>query len=307
MFNKQIGINHLEQRLYIHWDITTMCEYKCSYCYAMKEYDKNWMRPGNWEKQKRVIEEISKSTLPVFLGLLGGEPTYHHKYWDLLYMIDEKILSKHKDNRLYITTNGAKPTEFFEKHTINIDKIKFLWSFHPEYIDENAFDNFVKNIKLITDKGYSSRVNIMLHPAKKYWEITKRIINELKKIDVELHPHFIYSSPHETVKYSEDFYNDFKFILSMTKKEYIFFNNDKKEEYSDYEVFQNKINKFKGWNCLNNNYEINLNCDVNRFCVEQKHPIYDDYFKNINEIKPVICPHNFCSCDGLLKIKKEKI
>jgi MoaA/NifB/PqqE/SkfB family radical SAM enzyme len=307
MYNKQIGLGHLEQRLYIHWDVTTMCEYNCSYCYAMKEYEKNWMRPGNWEKQKRVIDEISKSSLPVFLGLLGGEPTYHHKYWEMLELIDEKILSNHDDNRLYITTNGAKPSTFFEKHKENNNKIRFLWSFHPEFMTESAYNNFLNNIKIILKKGYKSRVNVMLHPAKKYWKITKDIINELKELNVELHPHFIYSTPHETVKYSKDFYEEFMFINDFLEKEYVFYKEDGTyERYNDIDVFNKKINKFKGWSCLNNNYEINLNCDVNRFCIESKHPLKDDFFKNIKKIEPIICPHNFCSCDGLLKIKKEK-
>ena len=37
-FVKQSGLDHMTQRLYIHWDITNKCEYKCSYCYARKEY-----------------------------------------------------------------------------------------------------------------------------------------------------------------------------------------------------------------------------------------------------------------------------
>jgi len=96
---KQTGIGHKIQRLYVHWDITTACEYKCSYCYAREEYKDNWMRPGNWTKQQTVINELSKSTLPVFLGLLGGEPTYHHKYFDMVNKIETDILSKHKDSR----------------------------------------------------------------------------------------------------------------------------------------------------------------------------------------------------------------
>ena len=31
-----------------------------------------------------------------------------------------------------------------------------------------------------------------------------------------------------------------------------------------------------------------------------------NYFKNIKEISPGICPHSSCNCDGLLKIYKEK-
>ncbi len=306
-FTEEIGFGHMVNRLYIHWDITTMCEYKCSYCYARDEYKNKWMRPGNWTKQQKVIDELSKSTLPVFLGLLGGEPTSHHKYFEFVKQIEDKVIH-HKDSRLYITTNGAKSNEFFDRHTYN-SKLRFLWSFHIEYMDDKTnIENFVSNIRIISEKGFKSRVNVMLHPAKKYWKILKELILTLdemsKKYNIEIHPHFIYSTPHNPVKYSPEFYKEFKFVDKLLKKEYRFFNGNDYKDYSDIEIFENKLNQFKGWNCYNNNYEINLNCEINQFCFAGKKPIEPDFFKNITSIKPVFCPHDFCSCDGLLKIKK---
>ena len=147
----------------------------------------------------------------------------------------------------------------------------------------------------------------MLHPAKKYWELTKEFIEECLKIEnLEVHPHFIYISPHETVKYSPAFYEYFKILKSFENKEFIFENSSNKiESFTDIEIFENKYNQFKDWKCWNNNYEINLNCEVNQFCFEEKHPLQKDYFKNITEVIPKACPHNFCSCDGLLKIYKK--
>ena len=300
-FIKQTGKDHLIQRLYVHWDITTMCQYHCSYCYAKAEYRDKWMQLANWEKQKHVIDELSKSTLPVFLGLLGGEPTLHPKYWelmDLLYV----FLDKHDKNRVYITTNGTKDIDFFRKHTYN-KKVRFLWSYHAEEGDPKVF---LENIKVIVNKGFRSRVNVMLHPNKKYWQDLKDIITELDKIDVEIHPHFIYSSPHKTVKYSKDFYEFFAFTKKYSNKDFTFYTINNSYNYSDIEIFDNKYNQFKGWKCWNNNYEINLNCEMHQFCFEDKHQIPKDYFKNITKITPIICPHKFCSCDGLLKIRKEK-
>jgi len=305
---KQLGKDHLVQRLYVHWDITTFCQYKCSYCYARKEYENKWMQPGNWEKQQRVIEELSKSTLPIFLGLLGGEPTMHPRYWQLLEKLITDFLPKHDMNRLYITTNAARDLEFFEKHIYD-SKIRFLWSYHAEYADSK---DFLEKVKAIAKKGFKNRVNIMLHPNKKYWKDLKWIFIELKKLqnigfDIELHPHFIYTDVHNTIKYSNEFYKFFDFIQKETPKEFEFYVNGKQYDFSDIEVFENKYNRFKYWKCWNNNYEINLDCKVNQFCFEEKHEIPKDFFKNITTIIPVICKHDYCSCDGLLKIKKEKV
>lgn len=285
-----------------------MCEYKCTYCYAMKEYAEDWMRPGPWKEQQRVIDELGKSTLPVFLGLLGGEPTYHHKYWEMLQQIKDKVLT-HKDSRLYITSNGAKSNEFFYKHEDSLEgKLYMLWSYHPEYIEAKERLNFILNVKLMLAKGYKTKVNVMLHPKREYWESTKKVILALNKIQgVEVHPHFIYSDPHTRVMYSPDFYEYFSFIKEFEHKEFSFITAEgETKNYSDIEVFENRYNQFKGWKCWNNNYEINLQCEVNQFCIEDKKPLLKDFFKDITEIKPVSCPHNFCSCDGLLKIKKEK-
>jgi len=94
------GVDHLRDRLYVHWDITTMCNYDCSYCYAKEQYGERWQIPAIWKKQLEVIDELEKSTLPLFLGLLGGEPTLHQRYFQLLDLLHEKILS-HKDSRIY--------------------------------------------------------------------------------------------------------------------------------------------------------------------------------------------------------------
>ena len=157
-FTKQYGLGHKIQRLYIHWDITTFCEYKCSYCYAREEYKTNWNRPGNWKKQLKVIEALKRANLPIFLGLLGGEPTSHHKYFELVNIIQKDILPKHKDSRLYITTNGAKDIEFYNRHTISDDKkLYILWSWHPEYNNKTSSDLFIQKIKLMISKGYKDK------------------------------------------------------------------------------------------------------------------------------------------------------
>ena len=273
----------------------------------MKQYEGNWMRPGPWNKQLEVIDALERSTLPVFLGLLGGEPTSHHKYFKLLRQITDRVLT-HKDSRLYITSNGAKSYEFFESHPDSNGKMYMLWSFHPEYMeDAKAVGKFIDNVLLMRRKGFKTKVNVMLHPKKEYWHITKQLLEVLNIMDdIELHPHFIYSDQHNHIKYSNDFYEYFSFIKQFEHKEFVFGTDTKEIHMSDIEIFENKHNQFKGWNCWNNNYEIGLDCQIQQFCFEDPHPITKNYFKNIKSIEPKRCPFDYCSCDGLLKIKKEK-
>ncbi len=306
MFIKQLGEGHKVQRLYIHWDITTVCEYKCSYCYATEQYKDSWMRPGNWTKQLEVIEELSKAKLPIFLGLLGGEPTSHHRYHKLIKLIEEKVLT-HKDSRLYITTNGSKQN-FFEDCQKSNSKMYTLFSYHVEYADDESDKTFLKNILIMQNKGYRIKVNVMLHPKKEYWKRIQRMIMMLDRYDnIEVHPHYIYIDQHKNVRYSKEFYKEFEYLKERDYKEFIFIDKDRKEFYkTDTEIFESKINMFKDWKCWNNNYEIGLDCRVGQLCFDtEKHPI-KKYFQNIDSIEPKRCPFDYCSCDGLLKIKKEK-
>ena len=309
MYIKQIGDDHQVDRLYIHWDITTLCQYKCSYCYARDEYIDNWMEEANWKKQQYVLKVLGKSTLPIFLGLLGGEPTLHPKYNDFLEIIRSEILVKSDDSRLYITTNLARDIDFFDGHSVGSKKEYFLISWHPEYVNTLELNNmFIEKVRVLKQKGYKIKINVLLHPDNVYWDNTYDIINKLSDIgDIIIHPHFIYSSPHNKIEYTKEFYEYFDSILEgRARKEFIFIDSNNKHDYfSDVEVFNLGINQFKGWKCWNNNYEINLDCNINQFCIERSHNINVNYFRDIKKINPIICQHEYCSCDGLLKVKKE--
>jgi hypothetical protein len=256
-------------------------------------------------KQEHVINELSKSTLPVFLGLLGGEPTLHQRYFKFLDQVVDRVIT-HDKSRLYITTNGHKPPEFFNGHRDTDGKIFMLWSLHPEFTD---FDNFYDNIVLMHNKGYKTKINLMLHPNPRYWDTTKRWYDKLNTLDYALiHPHFVYGGFSEDVVYPDEFYEYFSFLEDQREKEFVFSTEDKEFILSDYEIFKNGYNTFKGWNCWHNNFEITNDCQISDQCfVNMSQDIPENFFRDITEIKPRICPHDYCSCDGLMKIYKEKV
>lgn len=312
---KQYGLDHKIQRLYVHWDVSTQCNFSCSYCYAKKQYGNNWGEIDSWDNQRKVLAALKVSKLPVFLGLLGGEPTLHPKFFELYERCHEAI-STHKDGRMYITTNGSKPLEFFEKIPYK-QNVYFLWSFHPEFISKYRDDDFdfgiiLKNIQLMQDRGFKNKVNIMLTTDKKYWDVISRFSEEVEKIEgVELHPHFIYDGSMNSTElhdYSKDFYKFFSRFENYNK-EFVIERNGVKEFHNDYSIFKNGFNKFKGFDCYNNNYEINYDGKVMKFCFGE----FDDltkniwFFRNIEKVEPKPCPFEECNCDGLLKIYKEKL
>lgn len=309
MYNKQYDATHKVQRLYIHWDVSTQCNFKCSYCYAISDYGEDWGQLDSWTRQKLVIRNIANSSLPVFLGLLGGEPTLHPQYEELL-ELSHHAISKHKDGRLYITTNGSQPTEWFENHLF-YENTYFLWSAHFEY-EKHYGENFqliLDNIKVMKNKGFRNKVNVMLHPNKKLWPKIHKFVDELEKLDVEIHPHFLYDegNVHKLHHYPKEFYDEFRRFEKYVK--YLVFDGpDNCDVYNDYDVFNNNFTSFTGWDCWNNNYEINFKGKVTRFCFDEVDDLITNFnfFRDIKEVKPKSCPHSTCNCDGLLKIYKEK-
>lgn len=306
---KQYDVKHKMQRLYVHWDVSTQCQLECSYCYAIKDYGSEWGNIDSWARQKLVIRNIAHSSLPVFLGLLGGEPTIHPRYNELVALCHEAI-SKHKDGRLYITTNGLNPTRWFEKLKY-YDNMYFLWSAHFEYEKKygQGFQRIIDNIKVVTDKGFRSKINVMLNPDPKTWPKIHKLVDQLEKIEgLEIHPHFLYNegNVHDLYKYSPEFYEEFKRFEDYPNY-LVFEDNGEKTIYNDYTIFNNKKTSFTGWDCYNNNYEIDYKGSVNRFCFDENTDLISNFnfFKNIGKVTAAVCPHSSCNCDGLLKIYKE--
>ncbi len=309
-YNRQYDKSHKIQRLYVHWDVSTQCNFNCSYCYSLADYYSEWNRIDSWARQKLVIRNISKSHLPVFLGLLGGEPTIHPNYEELVRLCHEAI-STQKDGRLYITTNGSRPTNWFERHRF-YENTYFLWSAHFEYEKYYGlnFELMINNIKIMKEKGFRNKVNVMLIPDKQQWPKIHKLVDELEKLGVEIHPHFLYEkgNVHRLHEYSDEFYDEFARFQNYPGQ-FIFEGPTDNHAYNDYDIFHNKHTCFTGWDCWNNNYEINYKGKVTRFCFKENSDLITNFnfFKNIKEVLPLQCPHETCNCDGLLKIYKEKI
>jgi MoaA/NifB/PqqE/SkfB family radical SAM enzyme len=298
------GIDHEIQRLYIHWDITTVCNYKCSYCYALLDYEerKKWNKEASLETINLILKALKIRSLPMFLGLLGGEPTLSKHYFYILEELQKDNLGKFERDRLYITTNLSRSIEWWREHP-KLKNTFILASFHPQYHNKESIKEFIEKLLYLKDY-FKVKLNIMLY--EKYKNVLFELlpyIQELKNNNVIIHPHIIYPEGSPFLNPS-DSYKEFKDFFDFQDPEYIF-NNQK---LTDFEVFSQGLNKFKNWKCYQNNFEISLDGKVSRICWQKQYDLKEDifYFKKIKEIKPKKCIQEFCSCDGLLKCKKVK-
>ena len=290
-YSTQCHTQQHKDHLNVHWDTITICQLNCAYCYARNDYGRDWGKLASKTTIDIVLDALERSSLNFNLGMLGGEPTIgpHYKY------ILDKVSSFEKNIGIYVTTNGERDlsNDNTPKNTA------FLFSYHPA--DCTNKDQFLSNVKFMKDNGYKCKVNVVLHPAKKYWQDIKDTIDIVLSYGVKVHPHFLYGNwDRKLYQYNKDFWDFFDFLENMEKD--LKFDEDL---FNDYQVYKYKLTNFKGWSCFNNNYEIDINANVVQFCKEKSDNINllrdRDFFKNIKETKPMICPHTECNCDGLLK------
>ena len=296
------GIDHIKERIYIHLDLTTVCNYECSYCCNRASF-KNWQKPGSFNTIMQFFEELeevkNKYDIPIFLMFTGGEPTYAIKYFDIMERARE--LLTHKDDRLILESNGSRPIEFYERYPfleIGDEKVYHMFSIHPEYENRETVEAYSRKLNVLTKRGYKVKVNLMMMHSEKYYDFLEHAYGHLKAYGVEVHPHYIYhKDDHNPIKYPKKFWERFGTLMKSAKPTY----DQDGEHYTDDQIFKENRNNFKGWTCYHNNITVSLDGSISNQCFDI------DKIEDVFELmKGEKCPHNSCNCDGLLKIRKER-
>jgi len=287
-----------------NWDIITHCNYKCSYCYA-RANEEDWLKISRNNIITEVIEKMKLITHPIDMILLGGEPTLHPQYFEILDRLDN--IENMKSIR--ILSNGNYGS--FEKMKIFVDKHKhlktpfsFLLTYHVDEVkDENEF---FKTINYIKDKYYLE-VNILFDDANidKNLKLMRKIYN----MDIIVRPSLIFED--DTYKIIPEpqlsiFKNKISKMLKdfEIKNELKFIKEDKTFElHNDFSLYLKDFIGFKGWKCWMSEFFIQIGAsDIREFCSERIVDI--DY---INNNKYIVCQLDNCICPGKISLKKEKI
>jgi hypothetical protein len=314
MFIEQSDELFSNNKLCINWDIYDFCTMKCSYCFNRDNFNKS-IFPKDYIIDN-ILLAISKVKLPIFLGILGGEPTLFKNYFKILDYIDRNIISKNELSSCYIASNAIRETSWWEKHKY-YKNFYFMFSFHSEYASLNPsyISNFLEIMNIMYNKGFKIRINLVLNNNPDYWQISKdfyeKLYNNLDKYII--HFHYLYYDVHTLFDYSDEFWRYWEFLEEEDRYFYTYIDkNNKKNYYNEYQILKNKLNNFKNWQCFYNFYDINKKGTVNNHCFNENNInnnliLNDDYFANIDKINYNTCTHNSCVCDGLLKVYKRKL
>lgn len=310
-YNKQIKNHYSGHRDYklfgldctkrFHWDIITLCNYKCEYCYARAETYK-WGKITNKNIIDEVLRKLSLVNGDIEMIILGGEPTLHPNYF---YIFDRLFDMGDKVRVMGNITNGSfkNPEVVISKHLKYINNFHWNVTFHPSQIKD--FDEFKRVVSIIKDYGFKININIMFdNPV--YKEVTDDMLQFC--IDGGFRFYFNVVFDHDSVTYIH-YDEEYKDWLRETTlkyglvKELEYYNDGVMVgKYDDIDVYLNGLSDFKGWKCRNNNYQISVSSsDIHRFCSWDSLTI--DELNNIDDY--MVCPLQQCTCQG--KLTNEKI
>jgi MoaA/NifB/PqqE/SkfB family radical SAM enzyme len=305
--NKNFRLFRNEHAIRFHWDIITHCNFKCPYCYARAE-EGNWFKKSSLDDIEKVIKNLEKINKPLEIILLGGEPTLHPKYFDII----EKVSKIKNDLEFGIISNGMfkNPEDFIKKHTKYKKNFSFSITFHPSQHDSESIEKFKNNILIIKDNNFLLNVNVILDKLENKEKI-KDILDFLESNNIGFYYNIPFyqvdniAKPFDESKEYKDFlrkindtYNGQRELRYETYNVF-----EERKIYNDIEVYLNDLQDFYGWKCLNNNFEIKAgSTDFIRMCELNKYTTDE-----INNLQPMICKINKCLCQGLLSNEKIRI
>lgn len=314
------SIKPLHENISIIIHLNNICNFKCDYCIAWREFSWKYISDENilkLETEIKKIKYITKSNINI--DLTGWEPTLNKNFIDIL-----ERFSSIPDVNLQVSTNWLLLCNFedlFIKSKIlklNKDKIKFNISFHFfEYIWK--ISSFINNIKFLEKNWYYYNIKFLLPDnnttLSDFLSVRDNILSNIKINNWEFNYYLILDTFWKVSStYSKeiiDFYNlsendsnnDIDSDSSIEKDLEVIFENWTKEYNSIEDIKSKWLNNFKWYKC---NYiskkilSINITVDWKaifwpchtldkiRYDIEGVSDIINNWWKTI------ICPEVSC-------------
>lgn len=278
-----------------HWDIITLCNYKCTYCYSRLQQGQ-WGKFINDDTIENVIHGISMVNGNKEVFLLGGEPTLHPRYFNIL----ESLWNMSDVIVMGNITNGnyKDPVGFINNHLKYIDKFYWNITFHPDQVHD--VDKFKDTIRYIHDKGFNITVNVLLMDCS--LDKNEDIIKYCYDGDIFYYPSFLFNSnqflPFNSVDWLHYINNKYP-----PKRELYYCTESDTYNFNDIESYVNGLYTFKDWYCYNDTFSISVtDGKFHHFCTEKMVTVDD-----INALDCVIrCPLDQCVCPARNTYEKSR-
>jgi len=251
---------------------------------------------------KMILKKIQNIKEPVEMTLLGGEPTLHPDFYEL---IGELHKLEHV-KKIDIITNFQAAIEFWTPLIPYADKLEIVMSFHVEY----AQKTFFKKIQELKDK-FQMNIIFLVHNEVKYLPKLKDAADAYFDLGLELIPitfaklvdhksgettYFQYQP--ETLAFLRE---QEQRIKTLKYPETILIKTDSGQfEMNQLEFANSEMNRFKGWNCQMNALIIHPDGMVSYPCTTiKKHILFAELKK-----RDLVCSHEICPCEAYWNFTK---
>ncbi|MCB9915021.1 MAG: radical SAM protein [Planctomycetes bacterium] len=141
---------------------TTLCNYRCSYCYL--DHDaRDGAREGRalrvWE---RIVDRIAEIRRPLFLAIgTQGEPLTVKPFWDVL----RRLSALEHVRGFWFPTNLSRPIEHLAEG-VDIAKLGLTASLHPSEFrnHDRDLEAFLSRCEWVRERGGDVVINFILTP-----------------------------------------------------------------------------------------------------------------------------------------------
>ena len=159
--------------------LTDVCNLRCPYCFANEFVNKD-ANEISFENFKKALDFIASDPNEKSVGLIGGEPTIHSKFREILkFLIEDERFA-----RVIVYTNGIKINEFVDE--LSHPKFTFLINCNdiPD-IGEKNFNRLLNNLDLFINERYmKDRISLGINFYKPDFNY-EYILNILKKYNLD--------------------------------------------------------------------------------------------------------------------------
>ncbi|MCS7316786.1 MAG: hypothetical protein NZZ41_00485 [Candidatus Dojkabacteria bacterium] len=297
---------NIDNFLYISWEVTTFCNYSCSYCWPESHDNVNkW--PTDFNKIVIFFNKLRKAyeNKKIFIEIMGGEPTL----WP-----DLKNFIRFFNNNFFINlvTNFTKNKRYWE----DFPRVcLFSLSFHPE---RASVDNFLEKLDILCKKQENIAISFMYLPQykEKNFEMIKKIKEKnykvffvskiIKNYETGMHLESYTKEDFDNIK-RNNFYNSNNLNLIFPSK----FVLDGKEQNINFwkEIQEKKQNSWVGWKCYigSKRLFIKANGDIYKATCRVGGKIGNIYDENFFKLEKEyeICTKKICECKVDAFIEKE--
>jgi len=296
LFNEAHSLDtiHGNHKIFVSWMLGNQCTYKCSYC-------NDSYHGGNhkFPSKEKIFEVFNTFDSPIKVMFLGGEPTYHPDF-------EEIVLEKPNHVTIQLISNGSRPLAFWERISQQLDLI--ILTYHIEYAKLERFKEIASACK-----NKLSRINLPMLPTR--WSECMEVFNSLTASGFKVSPKVLLEDFGHTAN---------KYLQGYNKEQLDWINSNQDaavhtmklidiagaafNKTNPSELLAQKFTNFKGWECESPKWNVSILADGRVFdtACKQRKQLGTIMGGFTLDRSPVICEQHFCWCYSDLHSKKTR-